>query len=128
MRKKKATPSTPVQDKDFRTLATTSYRPAEIPSVPAARHTPKKRRSPWKKMIILIVLIVFGLFTTIVIWDMRNFSVASKKLFGTDNSWEVLRTTNLADTAGRTNILLVGYSVDDPGHAGAKLTDSIIIL
>src|SRR5207253_1888626 len=29
---------------------------------------------------------------------------------------------------GRVNVLVVGYSVDDPGHPGASLTDSIILL
>jgi LCP family protein required for cell wall assembly len=34
----------------------------------------------------------------------------------------------LKSTNGRVNVLLIGYSIDDPGHPGANLTDSIIIL
>ncbi len=32
------------------------------------------------------------------------------------------------ESDGRINILLTGFSVDDPGHSGAELTDSIMIL
>lgn len=78
---------------------------------------------------MLVLALVFLTAAAIAVWDFRNFSSASQKLFGTDNVWEVLRTTQLKSTAGgRTNLLIVGYSADDPGHAGAKLTDSILIL
>lgn len=40
----------------------------------------------------------------------------------------LLRPTSLAETDGHTNILLAGYSADDPGHQGADLTDSIMIM
>jgi LCP family protein required for cell wall assembly len=36
--------------------------------------------------------------------------------------------SKLNETNGRVNILLAGYSADDPGHQGADLTDSIMIL
>ncbi len=117
------------QPKNFHALTTTSYQPSK-PEPPQPERQPSiRRRSPWKKMILLVLAIILALLVTIVVWDIRNFSVASKKLFGTDNAWEVFRTTELQSTpGGRTNILLVGYSADDPGHAGATLTDSILIL
>jgi polyisoprenyl-teichoic acid--peptidoglycan teichoic acid transferase len=116
--------------KNYHSITTSSYQPRKPPEHPSTEERkPKRRRSPWKKMIVLIVLLVFALFLTIVIWDLRNFQNVSKKLFGTDNAWEVLRTSELAATIeGRTNILIVGYSIDDPGHAGAKLTDSILVV
>lgn len=80
-------------------------------------------------MLLLILAICLGLILTIIAWDIRNFSNASQKLFGTDNAWEVLRTQPLKRAPnGRTNILLVGYSIDAPGHGGADLTDSILIV
>jgi len=36
--------------------------------------------------------------------------------------------STLKETNGRINVLLAGYSADDTGHAGAELTDSIMIL
>lgn len=66
---------------------------------------------------------------TIVVWDVRNLQNVSSKLFGTDNAWEVLQTKELKSTAdGRVNILIVGYSIDDPNHGGANLTDSILVV
>jgi len=122
---KKDTPSLP---KNYHAITTSSYQPNR-PVEPPAEVRQKKKHSPWKKMIALVLVVILGLFITIVVWDFRNFSVASKKLFGTDNAWEVLAAKPLEKTSGgRTNILLVGYSVDDPGHAGAKLTDSILVL
>lgn len=74
-------------------------------------------------LLILIPFLVIG------IWDFRNFSVASQKMFHSPTALPLLFPKPL-DTAsdGRTNILLIGYSADDPGHAGARLTDSILIL
>jgi LCP family protein required for cell wall assembly len=40
----------------------------------------------------------------------------------------ILRPAQLDQTNGWTNILLAGYSADDPGHQGADLTDSIMVL
>jgi LCP family protein required for cell wall assembly len=40
----------------------------------------------------------------------------------------VFKPVSLDQTKGRTNILLTGYSADDPGHQGADLTDSIIVI
>jgi polyisoprenyl-teichoic acid--peptidoglycan teichoic acid transferase len=116
------------QPKNYHAITTSSYQPKRRDHSLPELEPPKKRRV-WKKMAVLVVLIVFSLFLTIVIWDFRNFSGASKKLFGTDNAWEVLRTTPLQKTTdGRTNILVVGYSIDDPGHGGALLTDSILVV
>ncbi len=74
-------------------------------------------------LLCIIFVLVVG------IWDLRNFSSASKKLFGTGNALSVLQTSPLKSTnGGRVNVLLIGYSVDDPGHDGATLTDSIQVL
>jgi len=74
-------------------------------------------------VVILAAVILLG------VWDARNISSASSKLFGSGNLMSLLRPSGLKGAAdGRVNVLLVGYSVDDPGHPGATLTDSIILL
>jgi LCP family protein required for cell wall assembly len=97
--------------------------------VPPAEMAPKKRKFTFKRLIasILIGSLLFVLF--IVAWDARNASHASAKMFGSGNLLEVLTPTSLKSSdQDRVNVLIVGYSVDDPGHAGASLTDSIMLL
>jgi LCP family protein required for cell wall assembly len=63
------------------------------------------------------------------IWDTRNIASASQKLFGSGSLIDLAGTAPLKENdTNRLNILLVGYSVDDPGHPAASLTDSIILL
>lgn len=53
------------------------------------------------------------------------------KLTGESNPLNLfgsLSKSELKTTDGRTNILLAGYSADDPNHGGADLTDSIMVL
>lgn len=76
---------------------------------------------------LLILLIIFGLI--IGAWDARNISAASRKLFGTGDIFSLLNSGDLqTDAGGRVNIVVAGYSADDPGHSGADLTDSIMLL
>lgn len=75
--------------------------------------------------MLVIFLAVIGLAA----WDARNISAASQKMFGGGNLLELFRGGDLRGSErGRVNVLLVGYSIDDPGHPGAELTDSIILL
>jgi LCP family protein required for cell wall assembly len=88
-----------------------------------------KRGFTWKKALALLLLlpIIFLLF--IGIWDARNFSHASKKMFGSSSIFNLINSEDLqTDNSGRVNVLIVGYSVDDPGHPAATLTDSILVL
>ncbi len=89
----------------------------------------KKRFFTWKKGILLLILFILTPLLIIGIWNARNFSQASKKLFGSGNILQLLNSTPLKSTEqGRVNMLLIGYSADDPGHAGGTLTDSIMVL
>lgn len=89
----------------------------------------RKKRSKWRTLIVTTSVTVFVIITIVIIWDIHNFSRASESLFGTENAWEVLKTQPLKRSSNnRTNILLIGYSIDDPGHGGADLTDSILIV
>jgi len=110
-----------------------SYRPTrvaagELPPTPITDQERKKGYS-WKKAVLSIILIVLAFFVFIGSWDAMNFSHASKKMFGSGNLFDLLSSNSLnTDSNGNVNMLLVGYSADDPGHPGANLTDSIMIL
>lgn len=81
------------------------------------------------RIFLLIVLLALAAGIFIAVWDAKSISSASQKLFGSGSIFDLLSTSgpNITDT-GRINILLVGYSVDDPGHPAANLTDSIILM
>jgi len=114
-----------------------SSQPAAASSEPTVNHTPaanppvktqKDRAFSWKQALAAVFILLLIPVLVIGIWDYRNASAASQKLFGTGNVLSALPPDQLNATAGRTNIMLVGYSADDPGHAGALLTDSIMII
>lgn len=124
-------------EQSFRKLATTTYQPATAVTAPtlkprqtiAEKDKKNGKRLHWKKALVALVLMLFIPLATIGVWNLINFSNASQKLFESKNIWHVLLPTPLESTGdGRVNILLVGYSNDNPGHAGADLTDSIMIL
>ena len=72
-------------------------------------------------VLALIILVVGG-------WLGGKFAYNVHKLFG-GNIFSVLTTTKLkGEDVGRVNILLAGNSADDPGHSGASLTDSIMLV
>lgn len=57
-----------------------------------------------------------------------KFIYNAHKLFG-GSIFGVLKSTKLkGEDVGRVNILLAGNSADDPGHDGANLTDSIMVI
>ena len=72
-------------------------------------------------ILALLVLIIGG-------WVGGKFAYNAHKIFG-GNIFSILHTTKIkGEDRGRVNILLAGNSADDYGHAGADLTDSILIL
>ncbi len=83
------------------------------------------RRKKIIKRILLVVLLVFVLVGGFVGWKVLKNTT---KVFN-GNILGLLDTTKLkGENQGRVNILLAGTSEDDPGHDGAKLTDSIMIV
>ncbi len=71
---------------------------------------------------LAIVMLLIGGFVA------GKFIYNAHKLFG-GSIFSVLSTTKLkGEDVGRVNILLAGNSADDPGHSGANLTDSIMIV
>jgi LCP family protein required for cell wall assembly len=55
-------------------------------------------------------------------------AIKASHIFGGNILGLLHPTTLKGESTGRVNILLTGYSEDDPGHSGAQLTDSIMIL
>ena len=94
----------------------TSYSPSRqrYTQADASSELPPKRR--WSKYLLFMMLFIFGLALAIGVWDARNISAASQKLFGDGNILTLIKGGGLGTTdTGRTNILIAGYSADDPG-------------
>lgn len=127
----------PKDTRAFQKLATTTYQPATSIKTARAVDTTQNSSSKagqrkwfgWKKALVALFLLLFIPIVTLAAWNLINFSNATEKVFETGNVWGLLTPTPLESTADdRVNILLIGYSNDDQGHAGADLTDSIMIL
>jgi LCP family protein required for cell wall assembly len=84
----------------------------------------------WKKVLkrtAITAAVVFVGWGGFLGWKIIHDT--SKIFGGHGNLLGFLSTTELKGEAqGRVNILLAGDSTDDPGHQGADLTDSIMIL
>ncbi|MEO6513363.1 MAG: LCP family protein [Candidatus Saccharimonadales bacterium] len=84
----------------------------------------KKRKLTKKRIIITLVLII----ALLGLWLGGKFLYNAARIFQ-GNIFSALTTTKLdGEDKGRVNILLAGNSADDPGHQGANLTDSIMVL
>ena len=113
----------------------TSYQPGVTPQSSVAIDAPivepvpiEKKKFPWKRTLLVVLLILIIPIIIIGFMDYKNASSASKQMFGTSNLFSALPPNSLTNTNDRTNILLIGYSADDPGHGGATLTDSIMVV
>ena len=100
----------------------------------AVDHDRQLRPSSWqrakriiKRLFLMVLLVGIGIGG----WLGWKFYQDTSRLTGNRNplSWlGSLAPTPLKTSNGRVNILLAGYSNDDPGHSGANLTDSIMIV
>lgn len=88
-------------------------------------HGPKPR---WRKILkrVLLVLLLLGVIGAG--WIGIKAILAGGKVFKGDIFGIVQQKDLKMDAEGRTNILVLGTSEDDPGHQGAHLTDSIMIV
>ncbi|HEY1835836.1 MAG TPA: LCP family protein [Candidatus Saccharimonadales bacterium] len=98
--------------------------PAAARSKRARRH-PRLRKVAERTTAVLAILVL--LTTGWLGWKVFH---NSSKVFGSNsNLLGFLSATPLkCENTGRCNILLAGNSADDPGHDGANLTDSIMIV
>lgn len=95
---------------------------------PATLEIPRPPRPLWKRFLVGLTVLVLAFALFVGAWDAVNISRASSKLFGSSNLASLLLDDSLKNQDGRTNLLLVGYSVDDPGHPAADLTDSLLLI
>jgi LCP family protein required for cell wall assembly len=87
-----------------------------------------RRRRRLKKTLKWMAITTLGLALIAGGWVGWKFVKNETKLFG-GNIFSIFQTTTLkGEDQGRVNILLAGDSADDPGHNGADLTDSIMIV
>lgn len=83
------------------------------------------RRKLAKRVLIVIAIIILGIVGYVGLKTM----LASGNIFKGNPFDILLQNAPLkTDGNGRSNILILGTSEDDPGHGGAYLTDSMMIL
>lgn len=97
------------------------------------RAAPKKRKKSTKKKVILrsilvMFLIVFGVGGYLGVKALSTLNSIFHGNIISDATAAFNETPLKGEENGRVNILLAGDSVDDPNHAGANLTDSILLL
>ncbi len=83
-----------------------------------------RRKTIVKRIIIAIIVLLFLLGA----WLGVKALLASSSVFKGDIFGLIQQKDLKVDSNGRSNILVVGTSEDDPGHQGANLTDSIMVL
>jgi LCP family protein required for cell wall assembly len=91
----------------------------------SSRHFSVKKAIKRTVLLILVVFLATGSYL-----GAKLYADASK-LTGDSNPISLISSfipAKLNQTNGRVNILLAGYSVDDTGHQGAALTDSIMVV
>ena len=83
-----------------------------------------QRKSVIASLIVVLLLVGGGAYLF-----MKLASVTGR-VFGSGNVLDLLGAGAelKKDSNGRTNVLLFGTSEDDPGHGGAALTDSVMLL
>lgn len=97
------------------------------PLEPKAGDTAEKPK--WKRVLKKILIVLAILLALTGLWLGWKLVANWVKIFGWKGIAGVFNSTTLkGEDEGRVNILLAGNSADDPGHGGADLTDSIMIV
>jgi LCP family protein required for cell wall assembly len=139
-KKIKAAPSS--QDKEFERLYRTippSYNSNPLFDAQTGRAKPgkgasgKKQQKPpqprWKKILKRALIVLAIILLLAGLWVGWKFIANGVKIFGWGGLKDIFTSKELrGEDRGRVNILLAGNSSDDPGHGGAELTDSIMVV
>jgi len=91
---------------------------------------PESTEKPkWKRVLKRILIVLAILLALTGLWLGWKFAANIIKVFGWGGLKDVFFSQKLkGEDEGRVNILLAGNSADDPGHGGAELTDSIMLV
>lgn len=103
----------------------TAEQPARYRRGHKAAKGPRPRWRKWLKRILLLLLLAALLVAG---WIGVKAFLAGRQVFKGDIFGIVQQKDLKTDANGRSNVLILGTSEDDPGHQGAYLTDSIMIL
>lgn len=83
------------------------------------------------RKILTVKRVVLSILAILIIgggWMAGKLIINTARIFH-GSVFNILTTTKLkGEDTGRVNILLAGNSADDPGHDGANLTDSIMVV
>lgn len=123
------------QDADFERLYRTipanqgGSSHVDLSAADAPLPKPKPEKPRWKKLLKRAIIVIVIILALSGLWLGWKFIANTVKIFGWSGLWDLLRTQKLdGEDEGRVNILLAGNSADDAGHAGAALTDSIMLV
>jgi LCP family protein required for cell wall assembly len=112
-----------------RSLPNYSYHPAGRAIISPAQAEAQKHRFSWKKFFKwsgISVGLGAALIGGFLGWKILHNEL---KIFGWKGIVSIVKPTKLkGESEGHVNILVAGNSADDPGHNGANLTDSIMVL
>ncbi|MGH7142254.1 MAG: LCP family protein [Candidatus Saccharimonadales bacterium] len=98
---------------------------------PSSNFTKTKRPISWRKIVLRIFLLLVVIVLIIIGFLGWKLYVDASKITGDKNPLDLFSLFDpgpLQETDGRVNILLAGNSAGDPGHQGANLTDSIMVI
>lgn len=88
----------------------------------------KKQLTKKQRIIKWAIIVVVAVMVTLGAWMAYKVIRASGNVFK-GNIFGLVQSQPLkTDANGRSNILILGTSEDDPGHGGAYLTDSMMIV
>lgn len=113
----------PVGSMTFWTDELPPVAPYIAPLPPAVKRPRSVKRILKRIALVLLAILLSGLLW--VGWKVYN-NIA--RATGDRNPLHLFSSVTLKSTDNRTNVLLAGYSDDDPGHSGATLTDSIMVI
>lgn len=105
--------------------------PSDKKRLAAERNTPDAMapKVGWKRRLKRVFMVLFIIVLLAVGWVGGKFVINSAKIFGWGGFLSMFSMHRLqGEKDGRVYVLLAGNSADDPGHAGANLTDSIMVL
>lgn len=99
-----------------------------LTGAPTKKRGKVKKQRNWKKiflrtlLVLTVLVILVGGFLGYKVWK-NTSKVFHGNIFGLFD-----KTKLKGEDQGRVNIMITGTSEDDPGHSGAMLTDSIMIV